>query len=173
MRYVGVLAPQPWIEPTLPALEVQSLNYWATRGVPVIKYLSELNYIQISRESVFLEERASSTKALDWESPLYVDTYQEGQQTSMSRAMVLIIWEIFRITNYWALSQTYWIRNSGARAWKSVFKKCFCHTEHLTTADPEWAQLSGRKVAWVKEVWRQGLGFKWQSQRGWVMMPGG
>ena len=121
----AILAPWSGIETVPPAFEVQSLNYWATRGVPVIKYLSELNYIQISRESVFLEERESSTKALDWESPLYVETYQEGQQTSLSRAMVLIIWEIFRITNYWALSQTYWIRNSGARAWKSVFKKCF------------------------------------------------
>lgn len=70
------------------ALEVQSLNRWTTRDVPVVKYLSELSYTQISRESVFLEERASSMKALDWESPLYVETYQEGEQTSMSRAMV-------------------------------------------------------------------------------------
>ena len=117
------LNPQPWIEPTAPALEVQSLHHWTIREVPVIRYLSELSYIQISRESVFLAEKSSSMKALDWESPLYVETYQEGQQTSMSRTMILIIWEIFRITNYWALSQTYWLRNSGARAWKSVFKK--------------------------------------------------
>ena len=31
----GILVSQPGIEPMLPAVEVQSLNHWATRGVPV------------------------------------------------------------------------------------------------------------------------------------------
>ena len=30
----GILVPQPGIEPMPPALEVQSLNHWTTRGVP-------------------------------------------------------------------------------------------------------------------------------------------
>ena len=30
----GILVPQPGIEPTHPALEAQSPNYWATREIP-------------------------------------------------------------------------------------------------------------------------------------------
>ena len=30
----GILVPQPGIEPTLPAVEVQTLNHWPTREVP-------------------------------------------------------------------------------------------------------------------------------------------
>ena len=29
----GILVPQPWIEPMASALEVRSLNHWATREV--------------------------------------------------------------------------------------------------------------------------------------------
>ena len=33
-RHVGVLVPRPWMEPTPPAVEVRSLNFWTTREVP-------------------------------------------------------------------------------------------------------------------------------------------
>ena len=32
----GILVPQPGIEPTPPAVEVQSVNHWTTREVPFI-----------------------------------------------------------------------------------------------------------------------------------------
>ena len=35
-----ILVPQPGIEPMLPAVEVQILNHWTTRGVPIDWFLS-------------------------------------------------------------------------------------------------------------------------------------
>ena len=35
----GILAPQPGIDPTAPAVEVQSLNHRTTRTVPKLKFL--------------------------------------------------------------------------------------------------------------------------------------
>ena len=36
MQHVGILVPQPGIEPTLPALEAQSFNHGTAREVPAL-----------------------------------------------------------------------------------------------------------------------------------------
>ena len=39
---LGILVPQPGIEPVSPAMEVWSLNHWITRGVAMIPFWSHL-----------------------------------------------------------------------------------------------------------------------------------
>ena len=46
LQVVGILVPQPGMEPAPPALETQSPNHWTTREAPrssFIKNLSKLN----------------------------------------------------------------------------------------------------------------------------------
>ena len=43
MGLSGTLAPGPGIESVPPAVEAQSLDYWATREIPVYKHFMELN----------------------------------------------------------------------------------------------------------------------------------
>ena len=35
---MGILIPQPGMEPVIPAWEMQSLNHWTTREVPKSKF---------------------------------------------------------------------------------------------------------------------------------------
>ena len=39
----GILAPGPGIEPVSPAVEAESLDYWAAQEIPVYKHFRELN----------------------------------------------------------------------------------------------------------------------------------
>ena len=46
-RGMGDLASQPGMKPGLPALEVQSLNHWTTREVPVLCSFMEVQFIYL------------------------------------------------------------------------------------------------------------------------------
>ena len=46
------LSPRPGIEPTSPALEVQSLNHWTTREVPVFLFYLHIMYYLLTKDIV-------------------------------------------------------------------------------------------------------------------------
>ena len=53
-QHVGILVPQPGIEPVPPAVEAWSLNHWTTREAPDVQ-LFELSEISLLRKiSVFV-----------------------------------------------------------------------------------------------------------------------
>ena len=43
----GILVPLPGAEPVSPELEVQSLNYWIAREVPILKVLDSLDNVKV------------------------------------------------------------------------------------------------------------------------------